>query len=265
MGVTLMSQRSAARVHERVSAGAELYSLCQAAAPDGALSALERERLGAWLERSAECEVPARAFLRELLTHVLQSGRITPADLQILVRVLDPTLPCALRRPAASLRLVGGGPAAWADGTADAGRNDLLASACFMVAGCAAVPRRARAGEPVRLVPARSGAGSESVVEVCAVNGKRLGFVPAQRAKALAGLLRGGARYRAHLIMASCGVFAPVLAVQAFVYRGDAVLGSPQSDTRRRLPRPLSRLSWMLVRASVAVGLAAAAALALRR
>src|SRR5215469_9081020 len=76
----------------QISAGAELYSLCQTAAADGVLTPGELGRLRAWLEASADLEVPSRAFVRGLLEHILARGRIAPADLQALERVLEPSL-----------------------------------------------------------------------------------------------------------------------------------------------------------------------------
>lgn len=255
-----------------ISPGAELFSLCQSSSPDGELSPRELGRLAAWLDRSVECDVPSWALVCELIAHAVRAGRVAPADLQTLGRVLEPSFPPELRRrrPHAS-RLAGSDGMAYTDdGATERARNDVLASACFMVAGChgrrgsARIPRQARAGEPVLLVPERPGQGVGSAVEVRTANGRLLGFVPAQRAGELAPLLDRGARYRAHLISAASGAQAPVLIVQAFVYRGDAVLGFAQSSARRVAPRRLSRLSWNLLRAGVALGIATAAALALR-
>lgn len=257
---------------DSISAGAELYSLCQTAAVDGSLTPRELELLRAWLDCSGEVEVPARAFVRGVIEHILARGRIGPADLQALGRVLEPSLPESLRRRPAALRLVGSQRMPYSDESAtERVRNEILASACFMLAGCqsernAVIPRAARAGEPVLLVPERRGDGASaaSVVEVRTANGKALGFVPAQRAAELAPLLERGARYRAHLISVSPGVHAPVLIVQAFFYRGDAALGFPHAGSRRIAPRRLSPRAWMLVRVAVALIIAAAAALALR-
>lgn len=266
-----MPQRNVARMDGPISAGAELYSLCQTAAPDGRLSTRELARLRVWLAGSAESAVPALPFVRDLVAHILRTGRVAPADLLALGRVLEPSLPPVLGRRPAALRLVGSDRMPNPDDRAT-GRlgNDMLASACFMVAGCqgkrgsAAVPRHARPGEPVLLVLEERGRGTARVVAVRTANGKPLGHVPAQRAAELAPLLERGARYRAHLILAAGGVHAPVLVVQAFVYRSSAALGFPQASARRIAPRRLSRLSWILVRASVALAIAAAAAFALR-
>jgi hypothetical protein len=265
-----MPQWSVARVGCSISAGTELYSLCQTAAPDGRLTARELERLADWLEASAACDVPALPFVRGLIAQAIRTGTVTPADLQALAHVLEPSFPQVLRQRASRLRLVERDSLSDPqDGASVRARNDILASACFMVAGCGGrrgsplVPRQARAGEPVLLVAERA-QGAARVVEVRSARGRPLGFVPAERAQELAPLLARGGRYRAHLIMVSSGVHAPVLVVQAFVYRGDAALGFPQASARRFAPRRLSRLSWMLVRASIALALAAAAALALR-
>jgi HIRAN domain-containing protein len=257
----------------QISAGAELYSLCQTAAADGVLTPRELGRLRAWLAASGELEVPSRAFVRGVVEHILARGRIGPADLQVLGRVLEPTLPAPLRRGPAALRLVGSDRMPYSDESAtERVRNEILASACFMVAGCGserrapAPPRAARAGEPVLLVRERNARGltGEQTIEVRSANGKPLGYVPAHRAAELAPLLDRGARYRAHLISVSAGMHAPVLIVQTFLYRGDAALGFPHASSRRVAPRRLSPRTWMLLRLTVALVIAAAVALALR-
>lgn len=257
----------------RISAGAELYSLCQTACADGVLTPREIERLRAWLEASGELEVPSRAFVRGVVEHILARGRIAPADLQVLARVLEPSLPAPLRHGPAALRLVGSDRMPYSDESAtERVRNEVLASACFMVAHCRserrtpAPPRAARAGEPVLLVRDRRARGltGEQTIEVRTANGKPLGYVPAHRAAELAPLLDRGARYRAHLISASTGMHTPVLIVRTFLYRGDAALGFPHAGSRRLAPRRLSARAWMVLRLSIALVLAAAVALALK-
>lgn len=289
-----MSQRWVARAVERrhsgavpddsLSAGAELFSLCHTAAPDGTLTPREHERLRAWLDRVEAVDVPARAFVRGLIEHILAHRRVSPADLQALGRALEPSLPAVLRRkPASSLRLVGSNRMPYSDENAtERVRNEVVASACFMVAGCeterlSIVPRAVRAGDPVLFVreqreqslprgqsPQRGqGPAAESSIQVRTPSGKALGFVPAHRAAELAPLLERGARYRAHLIIVSSGVHAPVLIVQAFFYRRDAALGLFHAGSRRIAPRPSAR-GWMAVRIAIALAIAAAVALVLR-
>ncbi|MGH8261802.1 MAG: HIRAN domain-containing protein [Steroidobacteraceae bacterium] len=240
---------------------------------DGVLTPRELEALRAWLERSGEVEVPSRTFVRGVIEHILARGRIAPADLQALGRALEPSLPAPLRHRPTALRLVGNDWMPDADENAtERARNGILASAWFMVASgpggrrTPAVPHSARAGEPVLLVRERESRGSrgENAIEVRTANGKPLGYVPSHRAGELAPLLDRGARYRAHLISVSSGVHAPVLIVQAFFYRGDAVLGFLHAGSRRIAPRRLSPRAWMVVRLAIALLIAAAVALALR-
>ncbi len=254
-----------------VSAGTELLSLCQTAAADGTLTRRELARLREWLDRSAEVEVPARVYVREWVEHALRSGRVAPADLQALARVLEPSLPRELRRRPAALRLVGSERMAYPDDSAaERVKNEILASACFMVAGCQSdrrtpiLHRQARAGEPVLLVLERQHSSGAGTIEVRTANGKPLGFVPAHRARDLAPLLERGARYRAHLISAASGVHAPVLIVQAFFYRGNAALGFPHAGARRVAPRRLSGTRSMLLRVGIALLIAVAVAWVLR-
>jgi HIRAN domain len=251
-----------------VSPGAELLSLCQTAAANGALSRHQIRLVRAWLEHSGEFEVPARDYVRELVEHILRTGQITPADQQALARALEPCLPAQLKR--ATLRLVGSDRMHYPDESAiQRASNDILASACFMVAGgprerrSPFAPRFAHAGDPVLLVREREDAPDPNAIQVCTGKGRQLGFVPSHRAKVLAPLLDRGARYRAHLISVSSGMHAPVLIVQAFLYRGDAVLGFQQASARRIAPRN-PRLVWALVRLAIALTIAAAVALVLR-
>jgi hypothetical protein len=260
--------RTGVHASSSVSPGAELLSLCQTAAADGALSRHQLRLIRAWLEHSGEFEVPARDYVREVVEHILRTGKVTAADQQALARALEPCLPPQLKR--AALRLVGSDRMHYPDeSAAQRASNDILASACFMVAGCPKerrspfAARLARAGEPVLLVRERQDAPEPNAIRVCTGNGRQLGFVPAHRAKSLAPLLDRGARYRAHLIMVSSGMHAPVLIVQAFLYRGDAVLGFQQVSARRIAPRN-PRLVWTLVRIAVALTIAAAVALVLR-
>jgi len=254
-----------------VSAGAELFALCQTATADGALSAREAQLLRAWMGRSREFEVPARAFVEELIEYILRHGRVTPADLQALGRALEPSLPDELQRRAAAVRVVPHEPLLAEEGHAEPVKNEVLASACFLVAGCQSrrrarlIGRIAKVGEPILLVRRRGGFPSSNAIAVCASNGKQLGFVPEHRAQELAPLLDRVARYRAHLISVSRGMHAPILIAQAFVYRGDAVLGAQSSLTRRIAPRPGSRAAWTLVRIAVALLIAAAVAVVLRK
>jgi hypothetical protein len=265
-----MRQRSVAEGGCSVSASAELYSLCQTAAPDGKLSVHELERLGAWLDSGAQRDVPQWPFVHELIAHAVGAGTVTPADLQALEEVLEPGFPQILRCRTAVRFLEGDGTLTADDVQSERAKNEILASARFMVAGCQGekrgaplAPRQVRAADPVLLVVQLSGEAA-SVIEVRSASGRLLGFVPARHAQELAPFLERGGRYRAHLILVSSGVYAPVLGVQAFVYRGDAALGFAQPSARRVAPRQLSRLSWALVRASIALALAAGAALALR-
>ncbi len=262
---------SRSRPRDSVSAGTELFSLCQTAAADGTLTPREVQLLREWLDSSADVDVPARAYVRGLIEHSVRTGRVTPADLQELARVLEPSFPQELRRRPAALRLVGSNRMPNPDDSAaERVKNEILASACFMVAGCHSarrtpiLQRQARAGEPVLLVLERHDSPAATAIQVRSANGKQLGFVPAQRAKELAPLLDRGARYRAHLISVSSGVHAPVLIVQAFFYRGNAALGFQHAGARRVAPRRLPGGTWMLLRLAVALLIAAAVALVLR-
>jgi hypothetical protein len=251
-----------------VPAGAELLALCQTAAADGALSTRQLQLVRAWLAHSGEFEVPARAYVRELVEHILCTGKVVPADLQALGRALEPCLPRELKR--ATLRLVGSERMPYPDDSAaQRATNDILVSACFMVAGGPSQrkfligPRVAHAGDPVVLVREPHQGPGAATIRVLTAKGKPLGLVPAHRTKVLAPLLERGARYRAHLISVGMGMHAPVLIVQAFLYRGDADLGFQQVHARRIGPRN-ARLAWMLVRIGVALAIAAAVALVLR-
>ncbi|MBV8576578.1 MAG: hypothetical protein JOZ58_16295 [Acetobacteraceae bacterium] len=255
-----------------MTAGTEVFSLCQTATADGSLSASERNALRVWLERNESAEMPAARYVRALISDIVTSGRVSASDLQALWRALEPALPDELRRrrPAA-LRLVARGRESYEDEpTADRVRNDLLASACFTVAGCASsrvetIERRARTGDPVLLVRAKRRGRSPNAIQVCASNGKPLGLVPEHHASELAPLLDRGARYRAHLRAVLNGGIAPVLIVQSFLYAPSASLGLGTAAQRRIARRKTSPAIWMIIRTVVALLIALAVATVLRR
>ncbi|HTV52601.1 MAG TPA: HIRAN domain-containing protein [Steroidobacteraceae bacterium] len=261
------SEQLALSSQNRVSPATELFCLCQTATADGALSARQLRAVRDWLDHSRAADVPARSFVEQIVHHILRCGRVSPADLQALGRALDPALPRELRQMPSALRLVGSEVFSPADETGtDRMRNEVLASACFVVVGCRAgrFERRARPGDPVLLVRDRGDAPSPHGIEVRAASGKPLGLVPELRARVLAPLLDRGARYRAHVVSAVRGTHAPVLIVQAFLYRSDALLGFGAHGERRMRPARTRRLAWRLVRVGVAALIAVAVAWVLR-
>jgi hypothetical protein len=254
------------------SPGIELLSLCQTATTDGTLSAGDLKALRLWLERSENFDVPTPRYIRGLIADIVASGRVSAADLHALWRALEPALPDELRRrrPAALKLVACGREPCEHEPSADRARNDLLASACFVLAGCASsrralIERYARAGEHVLLVRAKRRGRSPNAIQVCAASGKRLGLVPEHHASELAPLLDRGARYRAHLRAVASGAIAPVLIVQSFVYAPSATLGLGTVAQRRMMRRRASPAIWMAIRTIVAVLIALAVATVLRR
>lgn len=255
-----------------ITASTELFSLCQTATADGSLSASELKALRVWLERSETPGVPTPRYVRGLVGEIIASGRVSTSDLHALWRSLEPALPGELgRRRPASLRLVAQGREPYQDEpTPDRVRNDLLASACFMLAGCASsraavLERHARIGEPVLLVRAKRRGRSANAIQVCAASGKPLGLVPEHYASELAPLLDRGARYRAHLRAVLNGGIAPALIVQSFLYAPSATLGLGTAAQRRMARRRTSPAIWMVIRTVVALLIALAVATVLRR
>jgi hypothetical protein len=256
-----------------ITASTELFSLCQTATADGSLSASELKALRAWHERTENPGVPTPRYVRGLVGEIIASGRVSTSDLHALWRSLEPALPGELgRRRPASLRLVAQGREPYQDEpTPDRVRNDLLASACFMLAGCASsraavLERHARIGEPVLLVRAAKRRGrSANAIQVCAASGKPLGLVPEHYASELAPLLDRGARYRAHLRAVLNGGIAPALIVQSFLYAPSATLGLGTAAQRRMARRRTSPAIWMVIRTVVALLIALAVATVLRR
>jgi hypothetical protein len=254
-----------------VSPAAQLLSLCHTASADGALSQSESRLLRTWIERAPDDDVPAGEYVREVIEHIVETGRVAQCDLQALWRALEPDLPEELRRRAATRHLGG----AYGETQEDEGEsaenlpNEILSSSCFLLAGCPGerrtrhIERLARTGDPVLLVRQAGAVPSPHTVRVCAANGKRLGFVPEQHAQELAPLLDRGARYRAHLTAVLRGEHAPVVIVQAFLYSADATLGEQSAGDRRIASKESRARAWMLVRIAVGALLAAAVALVL--
>jgi len=252
----------------RPTAGARLYSLCQSASADGALNAHERARLRAWLDRGESLEIPAQEYVRALIEQVLSAGCISAGELQALGRALEPVLPQELtRRWPAALRLVG--HLRRRPGLAAERRpNEILASACFLIATGHAgrrgerAARGARGSDAVLLVRRRGSSLGPHAIEVRIPGGRTLGYVPEVRARELAPLLDRGARYRAHLVSVFPGEPC-VLIAQAFLYGSDARLGFDLDGARGVLARKPSRLAWTALRIAVALGIAAGVAAAL--
>jgi hypothetical protein len=255
---------------EAVAPGAELFALCQTAAADGALSSRELQTLRSWLEHTNGTDVPAWKFVRGLVEHILEIGRVAHADIYALYSALESCLPKELGRRPTPLR--GATNPEWATHTLPTGerlRNEVLASAHFLVAGsqsdrfASAIHRHAKASAPVLLVRDRESAHSPNAVQVRAANGKQLGFVPEQHASELAPLLDQGARYRAHLASVLPGAHAPLLTVHAYLYPLDATLGGQHTGARKIPKREPSKVWWAL-RLAVAVMIAAGVAFVLR-
>lgn len=248
------------------SPGARLFSLCQTPSADGALTAKQLQRLRRWLDSSPE--VPAADYVRGLVGQVITAGRIAPGELQALARALEPVLPEELtRRWPAALRLVA--QLRRVPGAEGERRpNEILASACFLVASGHAGRRAERAAraaqeaEPVLLVRRRGSPLGAHAIEVRTAAGRPLGHVPEPRARELAPLLDGGARYRAHLVSVAAGD-PPVLIARVFLYGADARLGFDLDRGRGVLVRRGGGIAWMAVRVAVALGIVAGVAAAL--
>jgi hypothetical protein len=247
------------------SAGAELYCLCQTATADGALSPRELGCLREWLAESGEPELPSPDYVRQVIGHIVESGKVATPDLLTLHRVLEPALPPELRRA----------PPRATDVDAEGGlgterlRNEILASTRFPIAECQGERGEPRArrnlhtGAPVLLVRDTRNPRSPNAIAVRAANGREIGYVPEHHALGLAPLLDRNARYRAHLASVRSGARAQVLVVQAHLYAADAELGAPAAlAPRLKRPRP----AWVLWLLRVAIGaaLAALAAFVLR-
>ena len=254
---------------EAVPPGAELFALCQTAAADGALSSRQLHSLRSWLEHTEATDVPAWKFVSGLVEHILEIGRAAPADLYALYSALESCLPKELGRRPASLRGPNPLRITHAVPTGERLRNEVLASAHFLVASgqsdrfAVAIERHAKAGAPVLLVRDRASTQSPHTVQVRTANGKQLGFVPEQHARELAPLLDQGARYRAHLAGVLPGAHAPLLTVHAYLYPLDATLGSQHTGVRK-IPKREPSKAWWILRFGIAVMIALGVAYALR-
>jgi hypothetical protein len=255
---------------EPVTPGAELFALCQTAAADGALSRRELQGLRGWLERDDLGDIPALRHVRAVVEHILDIGRAAPADLQALAVALEPTLPAELRKRPAALRVVDREiKARWEPEATERLRNEILASAHFLAAGCqtsrcmAAIAKFAQVGAPLVFVRNRGCAEKPNAVEIRTANGKLLGYVPEPHASEIAPLLDQGARYRAHVANICKGTQVAVLIVQAYLYGPNATLGSQSIGGRRLARREPSKIWWVL-RFAIAALIAAAVAFVLR-
>jgi hypothetical protein len=264
--VARFGARQPSMMLEDADPGAELFALCQTATADGALSPRELQSLRAWREQANARDIPAWKFVSGLVEHILEIGRAAPADLAALYNALESCLPQELRRKPSAIRLTDREWTLRNVPTGERARNEVVASAHFLIAGGnppAGVWRHIRPGAALLLVRDRENSLSPNAVEVRAANGKQLGFVPEQHASELAPLLDQGARYRAHLASVRNGAHAPLLIVQAYLYPPDSTLGTQHTGTRK-MARQGPKKIWTVVRIGVAVLIAAAVAFVLR-
>lgn len=89
-----MARVSLSKKQLTTEAGQSLLSLLAEVTQDGSLSDAEVHKLRDWLEANRECaDVPAIAWLRELLQAVLADGKVTPDERWDLLLAFDKVFP----------------------------------------------------------------------------------------------------------------------------------------------------------------------------
>lgn len=220
----------------RTELGAELLSLCESVTADGKLLPEELTALRQWLDDSADADLPAATYLREVIARVIADGQVTADEYRELYRALETVLPPEVRRQAAAARTeVEAGERAQEkverEQQREERRRDLpITSANFMVAGCRyegrpdVIARHARVGGLVRLVRDRGNRHSENAIAVKLENGRQIGFVPEVDAEGLAPLMDEGAKCAAYMTKILSGGRSPIPVVQARFYRADSTV-----------------------------------------
>ena len=223
----------------RTELGAELLSLCQSVTADGKIAPEEVEGLRSWLADADAAELPAAAYLREVVERILADGQITPDEYKELHKAVESVLPLELRKQATAARQsVVDAERAAAKAAKEAEReerrrNAPLASANFMVAGVrhdgrqAVIERHANPGDVVWLNRDRGNRFSKFAVAVNLANGKQIGFVPEDDAQELSPLLYQGARAEAVITKILGGGRSLIPVVQVYLYRADAQASQP--------------------------------------
>lgn len=271
------SRISLTKTQLRTELGAELLSLCESITTDGKLEPPEAEALREWLDESADAELPAASYLREVVERVLEDGRITPEECREVYRAVEAVLPPELRRQATAARkevetaerseAKAERERARARQREERQRNRPIASANFMVAGVRyegrpeIISRHAHADDSVRLARDHGNRHSSNAIAVLLQSNDQIGFVPETWAEGLAPLFDDGARYSAYITKILGSGRSPIPVVQARLYRADSTLDLPvaedstsRSPGRRDRERSSSHM-WLWLLLAVAGGL----------
>jgi len=233
MPVNRTSRVSLTKSQLRTDLGAQLLSLCESVTADGKLAPEEAQGLREWLDEANAADLPAAAYLREVVARVLADGQITSEDCREVYRAVESVLPPEVRRQATAARK---------EVEAVARRRDMpIVAANFMVAGVRhegrgeVIARYANAGDPVCLVRDRGNRYSCFAVAVLLENGEQIGFVPEEDAQLLAPLLDEGVKYAAWMTKILGSGRVPIPVVQAKLYRrGSTVDVEAMSRSFRR-------------------------------
>lgn len=266
----------------RTELGAELLSLCESNTTDGKLEPLEAEALREWLDESADAELPAASYLREVVERVLEDGTITPDECREVYRAIEAVLPPELRRQATTARKeVEAAEKSEAKVERERARqreerqrNRPIASANFMVAGVRyegrpeIISRYAAVNDSVRLTRDHGNRHSSNAIAVLLESNQQIGFVPETWAEGLAPLLDGGAKYSAYITKILGSGRSPIPVVQTRFYRPDSMLHVShtlqRSTSSTMLPHEQQRSSsrlwlWLLLAVGAGVLIAALA------
>lgn len=85
-------------------AGAELLALCESVKADGQLSKDDIVRLAKWLRTNRECDLPAVAFLADVVERIVADKVVSAVELAELHEAVEKVLPSASRQLATDSR-----------------------------------------------------------------------------------------------------------------------------------------------------------------
>jgi hypothetical protein len=228
---------------------AELLNLCQSLTSDGRINNEEIRQLQQWLQDTGDSEVPAVAFLRDIVELVCKDGAITDEQRKQLYCAIEAVLPPDFRKFAKQRRRAVEALQKDEDrkrrqvekeeeryrrkAQRELERAIQYASspvhhADFMVAGVhyegrdAVIRRYVEEDMNVYLVRERNNKHSVFATAIVLGNGLQIGYVPEDEVDLIAPRLDDGHPYKAYVKIVLTGGRIPIPVIVVDVYRPDA-------------------------------------------
>lgn len=216
----------------------DLLQLLHSVTANGRLTQVEIGELAEWLRQHAESQLPAVAYLRDVVMRVLEDGVITPEEQAWVQKAVETVLPAADREEAAVRRREA---AAKARRQASEARETQhheqrlarpLKHFDVMAMGVYNEDRQAvisgiEEGEPITLAREPGNPFSPNAVLFQRHNGRGIGYLPEGEAVQIAPLLDAGARHDAEVKKILDGTRGLIPVVWGEIYAAESHEGSP--------------------------------------